>query len=99
VDREVAAGQRAESTDSNDFQDYSFARLERAIGTLMEQYLQLQAENDKLCQELQDRERRVHALDEALLEANQRRQDVLKRVDDLVAQLDQLDAGLESQDG
>jgi len=63
----------------------------------MEQYLQLQAENDKLCQELQDRERRVRTLDEALLEANQRRQDVLKRVDDLISQLDQLDGRFETE--
>ena len=45
--------------------------------------------------ELEVRNRRV---DEQLLEANQRRQDVGKHIDELIAQIDQLDAQFESQE-
>ena len=38
-------------------------------------------------------------LEEQLFDANQRRQDVIKRVDELVAQIDQLDAQLASLEG
>jgi hypothetical protein len=37
-------------------------------------------------------------LEAQLLEANQRRQDTAKRVDELIAQLDQLDAQLEGSE-
>ena len=41
---------------------------------------------------------RILALEGQLLEANQRRQDVAKRIDELIAQMDSLDAQLESAD-
>jgi peptidoglycan hydrolase CwlO-like protein len=42
--------------------------------------------------ELGDREHRIRGLEAQLLEANQRRQDAGKRIDELISQLDQLDA-------
>ena len=38
--------------------------------------------------------RRIRGLEEQLLEANQKRQDVAKRIDELISQLDHLDAQL-----
>ena len=43
-----------------------------------------------------ERNQRIRVLEAQLLEANQRRQDTCKRVDELIAQLDQLDAQLAS---
>ena len=37
---------------------------------------------------------RIRALDSELLDANQRRQDAFKRIDELISHLDQLDAQL-----
>jgi hypothetical protein len=37
---------------------------------------------------------RIRTLDSKLIEANQRRQDAYKRIDELIAHLDQLDAQL-----
>lgn len=45
---------------------------------------------------LEERSARVVALEGELREANQRRQDVAKRVDELIGQLDALDAQLAS---
>jgi hypothetical protein len=41
-----------------------------------------------------DRESRLQSLDDRLIELNQVRQDAVKRIDDLIAQIDQLDARL-----
>jgi uncharacterized protein Yka (UPF0111/DUF47 family) len=43
-----------------------------------------------LREELADRERKIRSLDEKFIEFNQRRQDALKRIDELIAQIDQL---------
>ncbi len=47
-------------------------------------------ENAKLRRDISEGERRVRALDSDLLAANQRRQDAYKRIDELLAHLDQL---------
>jgi chromosome segregation ATPase len=73
---------------------YDFERLERAVTALVERGDRLQAENHGLRAKLSERDRRVRRLDEKLLETNQRRQDALKRIDNLIAQLDQLDERL-----
>ncbi len=52
-----------------------------------------------LRRELEEKNQRVRILDGKLLEANQKRQDVAKRIDELIAQIDQLDASFESVDG
>ena len=81
-----------------DRNDYNFARLERAVAALVDRHERLRSENVALRHDLLERERRIRHLDEQLLEANQRRQDVGKRIDELIAQIDQLDAQFESQD-
>jgi archaellum component FlaC len=69
-----------------------FERLEQAVSVLVEKYRVLRAEATKLRQELEAKEGRIHALDEQVLELNQSRQDVAKRIDDLIAHIDHLDA-------
>lgn len=56
----------------------------------------LQKENAKLRVQLDERDRRIQTLDDKLLDLNQRRQDALKRLDDLIAQVEQVDARLEA---
>lgn len=50
--------------------------------------------NVSLLAQLEERERRIRELEEQALGANQRRLDVGKRIDDLLAQVDQLDSEL-----
>jgi chromosome segregation ATPase len=47
-----------------------------------------------LRRELENRERRIRALEGQLLDANQKRKDVAKRIDELITQLDFLDSRL-----
>ena len=75
---------------------YGFDRLERAVAALVEQHERMQEDNGELRRELDEKVERLRALEEQLLEANQRRKDVAKRVDDLIAQLDQLDTQIGS---
>lgn len=49
--------------------------------------------------ELAERDARVRGLEAQLIELNQNRQDVAKRLDDLIEQVDQLDAQLDTQPG
>ena len=73
---------------------YDWDRLERAVGTLSAQHEALRNEVRALRGDLGERNQRIRVLEAQLLEANQRRQDTCKRVDELIAQLDQLDAQL-----
>ena len=52
----------------------------------------MQAETSGLRSQLEERDARVRALEEQVLEMNQVRQDVGKRLDDLITQIDHLDA-------
>ena len=58
----------------------------------------LRNENAELRRKVAEKNLRVRHLDEKLLQANQRRQDVGKSIDELIAQIDQLDARFESQE-
>jgi len=78
--------------------DYDFDRLERGVADLLDRYERLQSENAKLRRKLSEKDQRIRHLDGQLIEANQRRQDVGKRIDELIAQIDQLDAQFERQD-
>lgn len=69
-------------------------RLERAFSALIAQNETLRRERDGLRQDLQRSTTRIAALEGQLLDANQRRKDVAKRIDELIAQIDQLDAQL-----
>ena len=68
------------------------------MGTLTSQHEALRNEVRALRGDLGERNQRIRALEAQLLEANQRRQDTCKRVDELIAQLDQLDAQLEDSE-
>jgi septal ring factor EnvC (AmiA/AmiB activator) len=61
-------------------------------------YERLKSENGELRDTLREREQHIRGLDAKIREANQRRQDVGKHIDDLIAQIDQLDARFESQE-
>ncbi len=66
------------------------------IARLVSDHHRVQRENTALRAELEKQRRDLHALDGKLLEANQRRQDVTKRIDELIAQIDQLEAQLDA---
>jgi hypothetical protein len=68
--------------------------LERAVQALIRRCEVLREENSKLRRGMADRESRLQSLEDRLLELNQVRQDAVKRIDDLIAQVDQLDAHL-----
>jgi septal ring factor EnvC (AmiA/AmiB activator) len=78
---------------------YDFERLERAVAALAALCRRQRQENAGLRRELEQRGQRIRALDGKLLEANQKRQDVAKRIDELIAQIDQLDASLAAGEG
>ena len=59
--------------------------------SLVEKYRVLQGENASLREDLEGRDSRIRSLDDQILEMNQNRQDAAKRIDDLIAQIDQLD--------
>jgi septal ring factor EnvC (AmiA/AmiB activator) len=62
------------------------------VRSLVEKYRVIQGENASLRTELDGRDSRIRSLDDQILEMNQSRQDAAKRIDDLIAQIDQLDA-------
>ena len=64
------------------------ARLERGVRKLVEQLETVQSRNEDLERDLKARQSRLHELEAEILSANQRRQDVVKRIDDLVAWID-----------
>lgn len=57
-------------------------RLAHAVERLVERFHALRIENDRLARELAEREERLREL-------HQRRQDAVKRVDELIARLDE----------
>jgi predicted RNase H-like nuclease (RuvC/YqgF family) len=73
---------------------YDFERLERAVEALAKAHRRLRDENSTLRRKVEEKGRRIRALEGRLLEANQRRQDVAKRIDELIAQVNHLDAQL-----
>lgn len=75
-------------------ESYDFVRLERVVGELVERARALALENQALQSTLADQQSRVRSLEAQVLELNQRRQDVFKRIDDLIAQIDGLDGKL-----
>ena len=82
---------------SEDHRDvYDFERLEQAIAELVDAHRELAAENAGLRVKLEEKSRSIRSLEGQLLEANQKRQDVSKRIEEMVAQLDHLDAQLAS---
>jgi len=73
-----------------------FDRLEAAVVALADQHKRALKDNEALRRAVDERDRRIRALEAETLELNQRRRDVAKRIDDLLAQMDQLDVELGS---
>jgi peptidoglycan hydrolase CwlO-like protein len=67
------------------------------VTALVEAHARLERENAELRVAVDAKERRVRELDGQVLEANQRRQDVTKRIDELIAQIDHLGVQLDAQ--
>lgn len=66
------------------------------MSILVKQHARATRRNGALRVEVEEKTQRIGALEEELLAANQRRQDVIKRVDELIAQIDQVDVQLQS---
>lgn len=73
---------------------YDWERLERAVASLARAYEAQRDESNVLRRRLEEQARRIRSLESEVLDANQKRQDVAKRIDELVSQLDHLDAEL-----
>jgi chromosome segregation ATPase len=86
-----------ESTDA-DARSYGFDRLEHAVEELAASHASTVARNRELIGESEAKSQRIRSLEEQLLVANQRRQDVAKYIDELIAQIDQLDVQLQALD-
>jgi chromosome segregation ATPase len=67
--------------------DPDFERLERVVTALVEQHRDALRANARLRELLEEREQRLRLADGQILELNQQRQDVAKRIDDLIAQI------------
>lgn len=82
---------------SDDHRDmFDFERLERVVAALVAAHREVSVENVGLRVRLEEKARGIRSLEGQLLEANQKRQDVSKRIDEMIAQLDHLDAQLAS---
>jgi len=78
----------AENADNAENEVFDFARLERVVGELLGEQQKLRGENELLRQELVERDRIVQGLDQQVTLQEQRRTDALKRIDDLIAQVE-----------
>ena len=72
-----------------------FERLEALVRTLVDRHRALALEREQLRARLTQRDARVRALDTQLVQLNQTRRDAAKRIDELVAQLDHVQAEVE----
>ena len=63
---------------------------------LVDRYRAVEAENAELRRRLEESQVHGKAVDDRLLEINQRRQDAMKRLDDVIALVDHLDARFEA---
>lgn len=61
---------------------------------LVEAHQDALVRNEALRDDLDEKNHRIRQLETKLLDVNQRRQDVAKRIDELIAQIDQLDVQL-----
>ena len=66
-----------------------FDRLERAVQVLAAEHAMLRGENAELREKLDQSALRIRGQDERLLAENQRRQDVMKRLDELLGRIEQ----------
>jgi FtsZ-binding cell division protein ZapB len=80
------------NTSKNQRDSFDFERLERAIAELLSAQRRLRGENEVLRQELSERDATVEGLDQEIVQLRQRRTDALKRLDDLIGQVDDFEA-------
>jgi len=78
---------------------FDIARLEGAVNALAAAHAGLRDENAELKRSLDESTLRVRALDNRLRAENQRRLDAVKRIDDVIAQLDHFRPELGSPPG
>ncbi len=71
-------------------------RLEAAARSLLARLRLLHESNEALREEVRERDRRIEALESEMRELNQRKRDVAKRIDNLIAQIDRMDANRET---
>jgi chromosome segregation ATPase len=77
-------------TDAED----DFTRLERAVHALVDRQRALGLSELSARRDLETSDRRIRVLEEEVRDLNQQRCDVAKRIDDLVAQIERLEADL-----
>ena len=73
---------------------FDMERLERVVSKLVQEHEQLRGAHDLIRKELAARDARIRNLEEQIRVANQQKRDVAKRIDELIGQMDHLDAQL-----
>ncbi|HEU4427984.1 MAG TPA: hypothetical protein VFT98_04470 [Myxococcota bacterium] len=71
-----------------------FERLEALVRSLVDRHRALNADRKQLRERVAQRDARIRALDARLVQSNQLRRDAAKRIDELAAQLDRVEAEL-----
>ena len=89
--RRYASFQGDPSISADDRNVYDFERLERAVDALADECRVQRGLNAQLRGEVDTQRRRIRSLEGQLLEGNQKRQDVAKRLDEVIAQIDHLE--------
>lgn len=90
-DRPAIGGSQIRGNDDKSDAGTDIERLERLVLELVARHDDLRHENKRLAGALGESQRRVGELESALREGNQLRNDVAKRIDDLVGQIDQIE--------
>lgn len=73
----------------------NFERLESLVRELIDRHATLRGEHAEALSQLSDRDARIDEFEERLLAMNQVRQDAAKRIDELISQLDRVEAELD----
>ena len=92
----VAPGNVPPEQAGDDLRKNRVERLESAVSELLERQRALRDQNGRLRSALVEREEQLRAVEDRVLESNQRRQDAIKRIDDLISHVDHLDRALEA---
>jgi len=69
-----------------------FERLEALVRSLVDRHRALNADRKQLRERVAQRDARIRALDARLVQSNQQRRDAAKRIDELAAQIDRVEA-------
>jgi septal ring factor EnvC (AmiA/AmiB activator) len=72
----------------------AFDRLDAVVGELVGRHAALRDENAKLAVELAARDRRIEELEGELRRVNHSRREASRRIDEMIAQIDQLEGRL-----